>query len=135
MSYCDDTIATDHDGTQTIFARVPARVMNEVIAAHGGLRHDSEALPPLVELDDGCEWAAAAEPPTTEESTESGTSEEGVTSVFLGPTSVMQLGAPPPPPPHTAPPTLGALAPPPELQTETLSPIVTRREENMNDSF
>ena len=112
-----------------------AHQRNEVIVTHAGLRHDSETLPPMVELDGGYEWAAAAVSPST---TESGTS-TGEASVDLAPTSVIHLGAPLHHPllqamsPTT--PTIDSLTPPLTLRNEEATPIVIEDEDDMNDGF
>ena len=60
MPYRDAASVADVCVAPPIYVAVPARVIHEVIEAHAGLRHDSAALPPLVELDNG-----EAEPPST----------------------------------------------------------------------
>ena len=102
----------------TIYTNVPAKTLKEVVAKHGGLRRDSERLPDLVETDeDGCQWAAAAQLPSTEEETDSESDEQ----------------APPPPLPTTphpapAPARTGALTPPTTLTNAELSPIQEAKE-------
>ena len=131
MPYRDVASIVDVCAAPPIYVQVPARVIQEVVAAHAGLRHDSAALPPMVELDNGYEWAAAAPPPSTTESEPSA----GEAGVDLAPTSVIHLGAPPPPPPTTTTPMIGALTPPLTLRNEETSPIVIEDEENLNDNF
>ena len=53
------------DCTPPLYVNVPAQTIRAVVAKHAGLRSDSERLPDLIELDEnGCQWAAAAIPPT-----------------------------------------------------------------------
>ena len=71
MSYQDAAIIVNVCVAPPLYVCAPARVIHEVIGAHGGMRHDSAPLPPLVELDEsGYEWAAAVVPPTSSESSE-----------------------------------------------------------------
>ena len=103
------------------------RVIYEVIGAHGDMRHESAPLPPLVELDNGYEWAAAAIPPSSSE-----TSDGEEVWADEAPTSAVHLGASPPPPPT---PQIGALTPPQVLRNEEISIIVNIRGNSLNDSF
>ena len=132
MSYQDAASIVDVCAAPPIYVRVPVRVIHEVIGVHGGMRHDSAPSPPLVELDEsGYEWAAAAVPPTSSESSEG--DEMRADEV---PTSVVHLGAPPPPPPVTpVTPQIGALTPPQVLRNEEISTIVNIKEKDLNDSF
>ena len=50
MSYCD-TPNIIVGCSPTLFVNVPDHTILAVVNMHSGLRHDSESLPPMVELD------------------------------------------------------------------------------------
>ena len=122
-----------------MYGRVPARVIRQVISKHAGMAKYSGQLPRMMEVDedgytvevdeDGCQWAAAVEPPTDSDSGSSGVEaddeDDGADSPMGSPTSAAHLGAPPPPPPPLP---TGALTPPPQLMNVTMSPIATVQE-------
>ena len=122
MPYGDT--ATSPDSRPTVYVNVPAGVIYEVVASHGGIR--SGRLPPMVEVDEnGHEWAAAAEPPTESEEEEETESDEGEEEEAGALTSVIHMGAPPPPPPPLTEEmqTTGPLQPPAALLRAAMSPI------------
>ena len=131
---------------------VPATVIKAVVMKHLGLATNSGKMPDLIEVDeDGCQWAAAAEPPSTESSEATSESEgeakcessegegedehsegeegedSGDASVsgisHMGSlTSAIHMGAPPPSPPPM-PASAGEIPPPIALTTLAMSPI------------
>ena len=119
-------------GTRPILhTKVSAQTVCEVVARHGGMTYGSGKLPQMVEVDeDGYQWAAAAEVPSSyldddSMNDDADDEEEGERSPY----SAVHMGAPPPLPP---PPRLesdaaaaGALTPPPTLVQTTMSPIET----------
>ena len=150
-----------------MYANVPAEVIMNVVCKHCGLRSDSVQLPALVvpeataaeatagekesETDEerdenGCKWAAAAVPPTTDESSV-------MSDDRHSPCSMDHMGAPPPPPPPLPinlplamgspisptrfletmatmmPPMPGEMTPPQQLRQVEMSPI-EKKEEN-----
>ena len=99
------------------YINVPADVIREAIAQHGGLSYFSGELPFMTgSAEDEYHSAAAAPMPSdeiTEEATEHAVTHHG------SPTSMVHVGAAPPPPP----PQPGLLPTPQQLFNSTTSPI------------
>ena len=135
----------------TMYANVPAEVIMDVVCKHCGLRSDTAKLPDLLLVyeaaaavvanavayekeaerdENGHSWAAAAVPPSTEES---GVTSDGQRSPY----AMEHMGAPPPPPPPMNTPTQqvrpttipGELTPPQELKQVEISPIERKNED------
>ena len=88
-----------------MYGRVPARVIRQVISKHAGMAKYSGRLPRMMEVDedgytvevdeDGCQWAAAAVPPSDSDSGGSGAEaddeDDGADSPMGSPTSAAHL--------------------------------------------
>ena len=147
LPYAEDQTRKGFDIPQ-LYAQVPATIIRATVSKHLGLAPNSGSLPELIEEEDvsgcdseemygdeerevdedGCQWAAAAEPPPAEDSDFSSDLEEA--------TSVMHLGAIPPPPPPLE---IEMMSPIPTMPPTASQPDIPRTEtptfnaRNMND--
>ena len=122
-----------------LYVNVPAETVREVIVKHAGMTRGSGQLPRMIEVDeDGVQWAAAAEPPTSSDTgdSDSGMEADEEDDSRRSPYSAIHMGAPPPlssslPPTETGAATtvVGEITPPPQLRQMTMSPIETTHEE------